>query len=84
VQEALANIVKHAEASHVSILLTRSERTVAAVVEDDGRGFDGDAIRDDVLGIVGMRERVGLVGGRLRVESTVGSGTTVAAEVPTP
>ena len=84
VQEALANIVKHAEASHVSILLTRSERTVAAVVEDDGRGFDGDAVRDDVLGIVGMRERVGLVGGRLRVESTVGSGTTVAAEVPTP
>jgi signal transduction histidine kinase len=41
-------------------------------------------MRDDVLGIVGMRERVGLVGGRLRVESTVGSGTTVAAEVPTP
>ena len=84
VQEALANIVKHAEASRVSILLTRSESTVAAVVEDDGRGFDGDAVRDDVLGIVGMRERVGLVGGRLRVESTVGSGTTVAAEVPTP
>ena len=84
VQEALANIVKHADASHVSILLTRSERTVAAVVEDDGRGFDGDAVQDDVLGIVGMRERVGLVGGRLRVESTVGSGTTVAAEVPTP
>ena len=84
VQEALANIVKHADASHVSILLTRGERTVAAVVEDDGRGFDGDATRDDVLGIVGMRERVGLVGGRLRVESTVGSGTTVAAEVPTP
>ena len=84
VQEALANIVKHADASHVSILLTRSDRTVAAVVEDDGRGFDGDATRDDVLGIVGMRERVGLVGGRLRVESTVGSGTTVAAEVPTP
>ena len=84
VQEALANIVKHADASHVSILLTRSGRSVAAVVEDDGRGFDGDATRDDVLGIVGMRERVGLVGGRLRVESTVGAGTTVAAEVPIP
>ena len=64
--------------------MTRSDRSVAAVVEDDGRGFDGDATRDDVLGIVGMRERVGLVGGRLRVESTVGSGTTVAAEVPDP
>ncbi|HET9243857.1 MAG TPA: GAF domain-containing sensor histidine kinase [Gaiella sp.] len=84
VQEALANIVKHADASHVSILLTRTDRFVSVVVEDDGRGFDGNATRDDVLGIAGMRERVGLVGGRLRVESTVGSGTTVAAEVPLP
>ena len=84
VQEALANVVKHADASHVSILLTQNYRSVAAVVEDDGRGFDGDSTRDDVLGLVGMRERVGLVGGRLRVESAVGSGTTIAAEVPIP
>ncbi len=84
IQEAFANIVKHADASHVSILLTRNDRYVAAVVEDDGRGFDGEATRDDALGIVGMRERAGLVGGRLRVESTLGAGTTVAAEVPIP
>ena len=84
VQEALANIVKHAEATHVSILLTRKEFSVAAVVEDDGKGFDETDTGDDVLGIVGMRERVGLVGGRLAIESGSGSGTTVAAEVPIP
>jgi signal transduction histidine kinase len=82
VQEALANIVKHAEATHVSILLTRKEYSVAAVVEDDGRGFDTKDTGRDVLGLVGMRERVGLVGGRLVIESAEGSGTTIAAEVP--
>jgi signal transduction histidine kinase len=84
VQEALANIVKHAEATHVSILLTRKEHSVAAVVEDDGKGFDTKDTGRDVLGLVGMRERVGLVGGRLVIESAEGSGTTIAAEVPIP
>jgi signal transduction histidine kinase len=82
VQEALANIVKHADATRVSILLTQKNRSVAAVVEDDGRGFDPGSAREDVLGLVGMRERVGLVGGRLRIESAEGAGTTIAAEVP--
>ena len=82
VQEALANIVKHAGATRVSILLTHRNRSVAAVIEDDGVGFDQTANRADILGLVGMRERVGLVGGRLRVESTEGAGTTIAAEVP--
>jgi two-component system, NarL family, sensor histidine kinase DevS len=84
VQEALSNVVKHADASQVSILLTRTQRSVAAVVEDDGRGFDTSGLGGGVLGLVGMRERVGLVGGRLRVESTEGSGTTIAVEVPLP
>jgi signal transduction histidine kinase len=82
VQEALANVVKHAEATHVSILLTRKDTSVAAVVEDDGMGFDATETGDDVLGIVGMRERVRLVGGRLAIESAKGTGTTIVAEVP--
>jgi signal transduction histidine kinase len=84
VQEALANIVKHAGAAHVSILLARKEASVTAVVEDDGQGFDARGVSHDALGIVGMRERVGLVGGRLVIESAAGSGTTVVAEVPIP
>jgi signal transduction histidine kinase len=82
VQEALANVVKHAGASRVSILLVHKNTSVTALVEDDGLGFDPGATPDDVLGLVGMRERVGLVGGRLRIESAAGAGTTIAAEVP--
>ena len=82
VQEALTNIVKHAEASRVRILLTRKDGSAVAVVEDDGLGFDPGAARDEGLGLVGMRERVGLVGGRLRIESSTGAGATLVAEVP--
>lgn len=81
VQEALTNIVKHAQARSVSILLTRKDDTVAAVIEDDGRGFDPRAASDG-LGLEGMRERVALVGGSLRIESGEGAGTTIVAEVP--
>jgi two-component system, NarL family, sensor histidine kinase DevS len=82
VQEALTNVVKHADAGRVSIVLAHRDRSVAVVVEDDGSGFDPAATRDEGLGLVGMRERVGLVGGRLRIESAAGTGTTLVAEVP--
>ena len=82
VQEALTNIVKHAEASRVSILLVRRSGTATVVIEDDGRGFDPTELREEGMGIIGMRERVQLHEGRLTVESTAGSGATLVAEVP--
>jgi signal transduction histidine kinase len=82
VQEALTNIVKHAEASKVSILLARRGGFAMAVVEDDGKGFEPDNARADGLGLLGMRERVELHDGRLTVESALGSGTTLVVEVP--
>jgi len=82
IQEALTNIVKHADAGRVSILLQRKNGAVVAVVEDDGSGFDTSSTREDALGLAGMRERVTLAGGRLQVESAPGSGTTLVAEVP--
>jgi two-component system, NarL family, sensor histidine kinase DevS len=84
VQEALTNTVKHAGASRVSITFVRKEGSAVVVVEDDGQGFDPEATRPGALGLVGMRERVALVGGRLSVESEPGAGTTIAAEVPLP
>jgi two-component system sensor histidine kinase DegS len=55
---------------------------VAAVIEDDGAGFDPRAVRDDGIGILGMRERLALLDGRLEIESRPGHGTTLVAEVP--
>jgi signal transduction histidine kinase len=84
VQEALTNVVKHADARHVSILLTRKDRIVTALIEDDGRGFDPAATRDGGFGLEGMRERVALLDGTLRVESRKNAGTTLKIEVPEP
>jgi signal transduction histidine kinase len=84
VQEALTNVVKHSGAGRVSVVLTVKDGSVNALVEDDGRGFDPAAARDEGLGLVGMRERLALVGGRLRIESGAGKGTTLVAEVPLP
>ncbi|MFL5950373.1 MAG: GAF domain-containing protein [Gaiellaceae bacterium] len=82
VQEALTNVVKHAGATEVSILLVQRAGTLAVVLEDNGGGFDPSAVKSDSLGLEGMRERVALHDGRLTVESAPGSGTTLRVEVP--
>ncbi len=84
VQEALTNVAKHAQASRVSVVLNRSARSVVAVIEDDGRGFSSRPEPSDGhgLGLIGMQERVGLLSGRIQIESTEGSGTTLVVEVP--
>jgi signal transduction histidine kinase len=79
VQEALTNVVKHAGATSVSILLTREGANAMAVIEDDGRGFRPDATSSEQLGLLGMRERLALLDGTLEVESSPGAGTTIVA-----
>jgi signal transduction histidine kinase len=79
VQEALTNVAKHAGASQVRVEVARANGTVSVLVEDDGRGFDPGAVTDG-LGLVGMRERVELTGGRLSIRSR--PGTLVRAELP--
>ena len=81
VQEALTNVVKHARAQRVSVLVTRVDGKIKAVIEDDGGGFD-PAESGEGIGLVGMRERIKLLDGTLAVESSATSGTTIAAEVP--
>jgi signal transduction histidine kinase len=80
VQEALTNVAKHARARRVRVDVARDNGSVDVVVEDDGCGFDPEACRAG-LGLVGMRERVELTGGRLSVESRAGA-TRVAARLP--
>jgi two-component system, NarL family, sensor histidine kinase DevS len=84
VQEALTNVIKHSRASRVSVLVTRKRDTVAAVIEDDGVGFDPDDTRDGGVGLVGMRERMALLDGWLTIESSRDGGTSLVAEVPVP
>jgi signal transduction histidine kinase len=81
VQESLTNVVKHAQASNVSIVLTRGGGRIKAVIEDDGRGFQPETMGEGI-GLVGMRERIELLDGSLTVESSERSGTTIAIEVP--
>jgi signal transduction histidine kinase len=82
VQEALTNIVKHAGAQNVSVFVVRRDSMVAAVIEDDGNGFDPADMREDSLGLAGMRERVELHEGRMVLETSPGGGTTLRVEVP--
>jgi signal transduction histidine kinase len=82
VQESLTNIVKHADAQNVSVSVARREPGVAAVIEDDGTGFDQRTVREEGVGLLGMQERLALLDGRLEIESRPGAGTTVVAEVP--
>ena len=82
VQEALTNVVKHAQASTISVVLTKKGDRVTALIEDDGQGFDASGGSGDGLGLLGIRERTALLRGRVAVESSEGTGTTVVVEVP--
>ena len=88
VQEAVHNALKHARPARVNVLVERRNHHVTAIVEDDGAGFDADAVLSRPppgrLGLVGMRERLALVDGTLEVESGPGAGTTVFARVRLP
>jgi two-component system NarL family sensor kinase len=81
-QEALTNVRKHAHATHAEIGLKRRGNRVSLTIFDDGWGFSPARTRSDGQGLVGMRERAKLLGGRLRVSSGAGRGTRIVASVP--
>jgi chemotaxis family two-component system sensor kinase Cph1 len=86
-QETLTNVVRHAEATEVAVILTAAEQLVTMVVEDDGRGFDwNDAVTRTPLtrrlGLLGIRERLATVGGTLEIESSRGNGTSIFVRIP--
>jgi signal transduction histidine kinase len=81
VQEALTNVVKHAEASRVEVRVSDRDGRLVVLVRDDGVGFDA-AKGFTGFGLVGMRERLALVRGTLEIESAPGAGTTIRASIP--
>jgi signal transduction histidine kinase len=83
VQEALTNVVRHAEAPSASVVVVHQGPMLTVVVEDDGRGFDVNGSTNR-FGLVSMRERVAIVRGTLDVDSEPGRGTTLRARIPVP
>ena len=84
-QEALTNVARHAQAQRVEIQLVGLEKEVLLVEHDDGRGIQSQgSSKRSSYGMLGMRERVGLLGGNLLVESEPGKGTRIEASIPYP
>ncbi len=83
VQEALSNIIRHANASQASIILLRQSGSLLLIIEDDGCGFDRSKLSPEQgLGLTSMSERVALLGGRFDIASAPGEGTTVRTRIP--
>lgn len=83
IQESLTNIVLHAQATHVDVLINLQDCQVITIVEDNGVGFLPTSPNfDDHLGLFGMRERIEMLGGNFTIESSPGKGTLVRTEVP--
>ncbi len=86
-QEALTNVARHAQASHVHIRLERKATTVTLLIEDDGQGFDTEEIMrykglPHGLGLLGIQERVTFLGGHVDIQSRPGRGTRLFIEIP--
>jgi signal transduction histidine kinase len=86
VQEALNNVVKHAQAQHVHVKLTYGDQ-LTVFIRDDGRGFEMpermDALSDQGhFGLIGLRERAELITAHLTMQSTLGVGTTIELQLP--
>lgn len=88
VQEAVNNIARHSGAGHAGVEINFSDEVVRVVVSDDGKGFDAAGLLDpaakagESVGLLGMQERVNLLGGRLDIRSTAGAGTAITVEAP--
>jgi len=81
-QEALTNVIRHAQAQTVELTLSVQGKELCLSISDDGQGFEPSAGRPASFGLVGMRERVLMLGGTLSLQSEPGAGTTLSVRVP--
>lgn len=82
-QETLTNIMRHANATQVDTSLVENENYLILTVHDNGKGFDTASIKNkNTLGLLGMKERAGMLNGKLIIETETGQGTTITLEVP--
>jgi len=88
VQEGLTNVARHAQAAHVTLSLQRKQHQVFVVIADDGKGFDIEAVinrpmPDHGAGLLGIRERTILLGGKFDIQTAVNRGTQLSILIPT-
>ena len=85
-QEALANVARHAQASRVEVIIQKLPDGICMKIMDDGKSFQVDRVMHGKggkhLGLLGMRERLEMIGGSFEVESAPGHGTTITAKIP--
>ncbi|MDX9787269.1 MAG: PAS domain-containing protein [Desulfobacterales bacterium] len=81
-QESLTNVARHANATHVTVSLHEQDKILRLIITDDGQGFDISSTKES-LGVAGMRERAGIVGGMLTIESLPHEGTRISFELKT-
>ncbi|HTZ74150.1 MAG TPA: ATP-binding protein [Candidatus Aquilonibacter sp.] len=86
VQEALTNVARHSRAPHVRVMLQKKRAKVLCKIEDDGVGFDADAVLSGNgrrgLGLIGIQERLNVLKGTFRVDSEIGRGSKLSITVP--
>ena len=82
-QEAITNVIHHAQAHHLSVRLTTMPEQIELIIEDDGRGFDAQRVSKGRYGLIGLNERAKLLGGRMKLSSSKNKGTSVRVTIPT-
>ncbi|GER68395.1 signal transduction histidine-protein kinase/phosphatase DegS [Weizmannia acidilactici] len=82
VQESVQNALKHSKATEIQVKTELRKNSFIAIVKDNGVGFDVNSIREGAFGIVGMRERVGLLNGEISIHSKIRAGTLVIIQIP--
>ena len=82
VQESLTNVARHSKASRADVRIECLDGVISMEVRDNGQGFNPNGKKHDRLGLLGMRERVEMIGGTFRVETAPGKSTAVHVMVP--
>lgn len=82
VQEAVSNAMKHGEAKDVWVKIEWLDDIVNIIIKDNGKGFDQNEVKEKSFGLIGMRERIGLLKGEMKIISSLGQGTTILFRIP--
>lgn len=82
IQESLNNALKHADAKEIKVKLEVCKEQVSVIIRDNGKGFDPAVNKNGSFGLIGMKERIAILDGELKIESTPNEGTMIHIKVP--